>query len=117
MRRALIVLFLIATFGSGLAVAENRNYTKPIESVWDAAIKAVRDVDFVLLDSNRMEHEFEMRTKSWYSHKTGMTMEVTLVATSDSSTTISVTAADPERAKKLAKHIAEYLVALDERMD
>lgn len=117
MRKAITLLFALVVLSSGIATAENRDYDRPINSVWDAAIKAIRDVDFVLTDSDRSNYEFEMRTKSWYSHKTGMTMEVTLTATGDSSTTISVVAADPERAPKLAKHIAEYLLALDDRMD
>jgi hypothetical protein len=107
------LLFLAA----GLAeAAETRTYDRPIESTWDEAVKAVRDVDFVLTDSRRSEHRFTMRTKAWQSHKKGRTMEVELSG-DHLTATITVRAADPDQAGKLAKAIAKYMAALDKRMD
>ena len=113
--------FVIAATLFGLAAgmaeaADTRTYDRPLESTWDEAVKAVRDADMVLLDSDRSEHNFTMRTKAWHSHKKGRTMEVELNG-DQFTATVTVRAADPDEAVKLATAIARYMAVLDERMD
>jgi len=108
-----IVLALTAVVAGA---ADSRSYDRPIESTWDEAVKAVRDIDFVLLDSDRSEHHFTMRTKSWHSHKKGREIAVELSG-DHTQTTVTVRAAKSDEAVKLAKAIARYMEALDERMD
>ncbi len=117
MQRAVIVLcaFTILLSATFLA-ADSRSYERPIGTVWDHAVKAVRDVDFVLIDSNRSEHEFTMRRKSKLNHKKGLVMEVKLSG-DHTHATIHVRAANPEKIEKAAKHIRKYLDALDRRLD
>ncbi len=115
-RQFIIVATLLALAAVVAGAAETRSYDRPIESTWDEAVKAIRDVDFVLVDSRRSEHRFTMRTKAWHSHKKGRTMEVELSG-DHLSATITVQATDPDKAAKLAKAIAEYMAALDKRMD
>lgn len=110
------VTILLALIAATAGAADTRTYDRPLESTWDEAVKAVRDVDFVLLDSDRSEHTFSMRTKSWRSHKKGREIEVELSG-DHTQATVTVRAADPDEAVKLAKAIARYMVALDERMD
>ena len=98
------------------AADDARTYERPINTVWDHAVKAIRDVGFVLIDSNRAEHELTMRTRSKLSHKRGLVMEVTLTG-DHTVATIHVRAADPEKVEKTAKHIRRYLDALDKRLD
>jgi len=118
MRRAfsvagIAVLVLIA----GLAVAaDTRTYDRTTESTWDEAVKAVSDADMVLLDSHRSEHTFTMRTKSWHSHKKGREMEVAITGDLQHAT-VTVRAANADEEAKLAKAIARYMAALDERMN
>lgn len=113
----IVILAALIILTAGLAeAAETRTYDRPIESTWDEAVKAVRDVDFVLTDSRRSEHRFTMRTKAWQSHKKGRSMEVELSG-DHLTATITVRAADPDQAAKLAKAIAKYMAALDKRMD
>ena len=108
---ALLVLTAVVA-----GAAETRSYQRPLETTWDEAVKAVRDADLVLLDSDRGDHHFTMRTKSWHSHKKGRVIEVELSG-NDLSATVTVRAADPDEEVKLEKAIAEYLAALDERMN
>lgn len=113
----IVILAALIILTAGLAeAAETRTYDRPIESTWDEAVKAVRDVNFVLTDSRRSEHRFTMRTKAWQSHKKGRSMEVELSG-DHLTATITVRAADPDQAAKLAKAIAKYMAALDKRMD
>jgi hypothetical protein len=106
--------------GTGVLVAhafeQSRTYDRSIEAVWDEAVKATRDVDFVLVDSDRSKHELSMRTKSKLSAKRGLQMNLKLVETSDG-TRVSVWPADQAKVKKTAKHITKYLQALDKRID
>lgn len=116
-RTALVAGITLVVLAAGIAGAtDTRTYDRTLETTWDAAVKAVRDVDFVILDSDRSEHHFTMRTKSWHSHKKGRSMEVELSG-DQSSATVTVRATDPDDVKKVAKAIARYLEALDERMD
>lgn len=118
MRRTacLVGIVLLALVAGVAGAAETRTYDRTLESTWDEAVKAVRDVEFVILDSDRSEHRFTMRTKAWYSHKKGRSMEVE-VSGDLSSATVTVRATDPDDATKVAKAIARYMAALDERMD
>jgi hypothetical protein len=111
------VCIAVLVFVAGVAAAaDTRTYDRPIESTWDEAVKAVTDADMVVLDSHRSEHTFTMRTKSWHSHKKGREMEVAI--TGDLQTaTVTVRAANPDEESKLAKAIARYMAALDERMN
>lgn len=116
-RPAIVVAITLVALAVGIAAAtETRTYDQTLESTWDEAVKAARDIEYVILDSDRSEHRFTMRTKAWYSHKKGRSMEVE-VSGDLSSATVTVRAADPEDAAKVAKAIARYLEALDDRMD
>jgi len=116
-RSRFVIVATLLILAAGVAgAADTRTYDRPIESTWDEAVKAARDADMVLLDSDRSEHRFTMRTKSWHSHKKGRAMEVELSG-DQFTATVTVRAVDPDEAAKLAKAIANYLAALDERMD
>jgi hypothetical protein len=108
---ALLVLTAVVTLAS-----ESRTYQRPLESTWDEAIKAVRDADLVMIDSDRSEHRFTMRTKVWYSRKKGHAIEVQLSG-DERATTVTARASDPEDEDIADKPIARYLEALDKRMD
>ena len=114
--RFVIVATLLVLAAGVVGAADTRTYDRPIESTWDEAVKAARDADMVMLDSDRSEHRFTMRTKSWHSHKKGRVIEVELSG-DQFTATVTVRAADPDEAGKLAKTIASYLAILDERMD
>lgn len=118
MRRGsfLVVTAVLVLAAAAVGAADSRTYQRPIESTWDEAVKAVRDADLVLLDSDRSEHRFTMRTKSWASHKKGRVIEVELNG-DELTTTVAVQAADSAEAVKLEKAIGLYLAALDDRMD
>lgn len=118
MRRTplLVGIALLALVAGVAGAADTRTYDRPLESTWDEAVKAVRDVEYVLVDSDRAEHLFTMRTKAWHSHKKGRAMEVELSG-DHLSATVTVRAADPDDAVKVAKAIARYMAALDQRMD
>jgi hypothetical protein len=111
-----VILTLLVLAAAMAGAADTRTYQRPIESAWDEAVKAVRDADLVLLDSDRAEHRFTMRTKSWASHKKGRVIEVELNG-DELTTTITARAADPAEGAKLEKAIASYMAALDDRMD
>jgi hypothetical protein len=110
---AAILLVMAAGFVLG---ADTRSYDRPLEVTWDEAVKAVRDAELVLVDSDRSEHRFTMRNTKWYSHKKGRTMEVELSG-NETEATVSVRAVDPDDERTLGKAIARYMAALDERMD
>jgi predicted kinase len=111
---AITTVLVLTTMVAG--AADSRTYDRPLESTWDEAIKAVRDADLVVIDSDRSEHRFTMRTQAWHSHKKGRVIEVELSG-NDLTTTVTARAADPSEAVKLAKAIALYFQALDERMN
>ena len=117
MRRALalsaaLALLIVSIAGAG----QTRTYDTTLEVTWDAAVKSVRDVDFVLMESDRGEHIFTMRTKSKISHKRGLRMRVELTR-SGGQTAVHVESIDPRKAEKAARHISNYLNALDQRLD
>lgn len=95
--------------------ADSRVYDAPIERVWDEAVKATRDADLVLTDSDRSEHWFTMKTPPKTLAKT-VDFEVTLEQTGEQ-TRVEVRSTNAEGTKKSAKRIAAYLAAVDERMD
>jgi hypothetical protein len=118
MRRVTFGLLLVAlAAGTVVTAGESRTYDSSLSVTWDAAVKTVRDVDFVLVDSDRDDNTFEMRTKSKWTHKRGLHMRVTLSPVGPGTTTIEVVAVNPDKAKRLASRIAAYLESLDRRLD
>ncbi len=115
-RTFIVVSTLLVLIAAVAGAVDTRTYERPLETTWDEAVKAVRDAEFVLLDSKRSEHHFTMRTKSWHSSKKGRVIEVELSG-DHTSATVTVRAANPDEEIKLAKAIARYMAALDERMD
>ena len=115
-RRSVAVVAVLVLAVTYVGATDSRTYDRPLESSWDEAVKAVRDADLVMLDSSRSEHHFTVRTKAWHSAKKGRVIEVHLSGDL-SSTTVTARAGDPEDAPKVAKAIARYLAALDDRMD
>jgi len=107
---------LLLLCGSVTMAGELRSYEVDLNVAWEAAVKTVRDVSYVLVDSDREEGVFVMRNKSKLNHKKGYFMEVSLSRAGDT-TTVQVVAADPTKAKRTAKHITRYMNALDERLE
>ena len=117
MKAGRMFVFCLALFVAAAALAgESRTYETSLDLAWDAAVKTVRDVEFVLVDSDRDEGHFVMRNRSKLNHKKGYFMEVVLTR-SGQTVSIRVVAADPSKAKRTAKHITRYLAALDERLE
>lgn len=112
-RRALAVTLGVLVLGGAVVLAgQARSYDRPIEVTWDEAVKAVRDAELYVSDSNRSEHWFVMRTK----RKGGYEMRVTLFGT-EQQATVQVDAVDPRDDDRTVKHIRRFLDALDRRMD
>jgi hypothetical protein len=105
-----VVLLVAAVAGAD----GSRFYPKSVELVWDEAIKAVRDADLVLTDSNRSEHWFEMKTPEKTVKRT-VRFEVRLVS-SGTGTQVTVRGTDRAGTNRSDKMIDRYLNALDERM-
>ena len=117
MRRVLLVVAVVVLLAPGLALAQqSRTYDKGLETVWDHAVKAARDVNFVVVDSNREDHVLIIRTTSKLSHKRGLEMRVGLQGDLER-TAVTVSAVDPSRRDKAQKHIAKYLEQLDRRLE
>jgi hypothetical protein len=117
MRSWLIACLCIAVLApAGTAAAgDSRTYDRPIEMVWDEAVKAIRDADLVLSDSKRAEHWFTMKTQARALTR-NTHFEVELTQAGDR-TTVRVRSTDEEGSKKSIKVIARYLDALDARLD
>lgn len=112
-RRALVVTVTGLLLAGTLVLAgQARSYNKPIEVTWDEAVKAVRDAELYVSDSNRSDHWFVMRTK----RKGGYEMRVTLFGT-EQQATVQVDAVDPGDSERSEKHIRRFLDALDRRLD
>jgi len=112
-RRVVAVAVVVLLLGGVAALAgQARTYEKPIEVTWDEAVKAVRDAELYVADSNRPEHWFVMRTK----RKGGHEIKVSLFGTLQEAT-VQVEAVDPEDDQRTAKHVSRFLDALDRRMD
>ncbi len=112
---SLLVVAAVIALAAPAPAADSRSYDKPIEVVWDEAVKAIRDADMVLTDSKRPEHWFTMKTE-------GKTLSRTLhfkvdLAQSGSRTEVSVRADEEDASKRSAEVVTRYLEALDRRMD
>ena len=107
----LVVMCVAAAVASA---ADVRSYDKSIELVWDEAVKAARDVELVVTDSDRTEHWFTMETPKKTLART-VRFEVRLTA-SGSGTQVAVKATEDAGSSKSEKTIARYLDALDHRM-
>jgi len=106
---------LIIAMAVPALAADSRSYGKPIEVVWDEAVKAIRDADMVLTDSKRPEHWFTMKTEGKTFASTRH-FEVELTQSGER-TEVSVRAVEEDGSKKSIEVIARYLEALDRRMD
>jgi len=93
---------------------DSRTYGKSIELTWDEAVKAIRDADLVMTDSNRSEHWFTMRSTKKSLAKTAY-LEVTLTATGNG-TLVAVRELENAGSTRSVKMVARYLEALDQRM-
>lgn len=112
-RRALAVAVVVLLLGGVSALAgQARTYGTPIEVTWDEAVKAARDAELYVADSNRSEHWFVMRTK----RKGGYEIKVTLFGTLEEAT-VQVDAVDPRGDERTVKHVNRFLDVLDRRMD
>ncbi len=101
---------------AALANAAERSYARPLETVWDEAVKAVRDAELVVVSSDRDNHLLLLRNKAWYSSKKGLQIRVTLSG-SDGAVVVRAEAVDPDTEERLAKAITKYLEALDARLN
>lgn len=100
---------------SMVPAADNRTYDAPIERVWDEAVKATRDANLELTDSDRSEHWFTMQTPKKTLART-VYFEVRL-SQSGERTTVSVRALADEGSNKSLKVISRYFAALNERLN
>ena len=111
------VVFVTAILLAGAMVvsaSDSRTYTKGIETVWDEAVKASRDAELVVTESDREEHRFRMKTPKKAMSKS-VSFEVRL-AESGSGTAVTVTELDDPGSTKSAKAVAAFFEALDARM-
>ena len=113
--RIAVLCILVFAVVSVAAAGDSRVYNAPIERVWDEAVKATRDVDLVLTESDRSEHHFTMETPKKTLSRT-VEFEVTLGQTGDQ-TEVAVRAVAEDGSKKSIKVIAKYLAALDKRLN
>jgi hypothetical protein len=112
----MIVCLLIAMVAVNALVwaGDSRTYQKSIELTWDEAVKAIRDADLTLTDSNRSEHWFTMVTPKKSLAKT-VNFEVRLTETGGG-TQVVIEALDNAGSKRASNGIIRYLDALDKRM-
>ena len=113
--RILFITTILAAGALVISAADIRTYTRSIEPVWDEAVKATRDADLVLTDSNRSEHWFQMESPPKTLKRT-VHFEVTLTQTGDQ-TMVTVREDGDEPSSRSVKLIAKYLNALDDRMN
>jgi len=113
MKIACVAVVLIA-FAAVLPAADSRSYGKTIELTWDEAVKAARDAELTVTDSNRSEHWFTMKSaKKTLSKSVNLEVSVTEAG---SETRVEVRELDYAGTKKSYKAIAAYFAALDKRM-
>jgi hypothetical protein len=113
MRRMLIVTAAVLLGLAALALAgQSRTYVKPVESTWDEAVKAVRDVGYFVSDSNRDEHWLVFHTR----RNGGHVVKVSLTGSAQA-TTVQVGAVDPDDDEDATSYVTKYLAALDKRMN
>jgi hypothetical protein len=94
--------------------AETRSYGKSLELVWDEAVKAVRDAELVVVDSDRSEHWLTMATPKKTMSKS-IRFEVELTR-GEGETLVTVRSLDQPGSKKSLKAIAAYFEAMERRM-
>jgi len=82
--------------------------------VWDEAVKAARDAELEVTDSDRSEHWFTMEAPKKTLSK-AVNFEVRLTA-AGSGTQVAVHSTDKPGSKKSEKNIAAFFDALDKRM-
>jgi hypothetical protein len=118
MKRLTVPLLLagFALIASVAVAAMAQTYDRPLELTWDEAVKASRDVGYILEDSNRSEHEFRMRAPSRLNRKKGLRMDVRL-SFDGAATTVHIQATNPARDEEAAKYMRKYFLALDDRLD
>ncbi len=112
------VVFVTAILLAGAMVvsaSDSRTYTKGIETVWDEAVKATRDADLEVSDSNRSEHWFRMETPKKTLKRT-VHFEVKLTQSGDH-TVVAVRSVDDDGSRRSIKVIAKYFDALGTRMN
>jgi len=97
-----------------LSAADVRSYDKSIELVWDEAVKAARDAELEVTDSDRSEHWFTMEAPKKTLSK-AVSFEVRLTP-SGNGTQVAVHSTDKPGSKKSEKNIAAFFDALDARM-
>lgn len=96
------------------SAAETRSYDRSLELVWDDAVKAARDAELVLTDSDRADHWFTMETPpKTFSSSVGF--EVTLERVGDE-TEVTVRALDRPDSKKSQRAMAAFFEALERRL-
>ena len=111
--RIVWIALLITAVGVAWA-GDRRTYDKSIETVWDEAVKATRDAELDLIDSDRSEHWFIAETpKKGLSGKASF--EVRLERSGDHT---NVVTRDVEGAgsNKIQKAQAAFFDALEKRM-
>ena len=108
-----VVVLAIMVVATAVA-ASSRTYDQSIELVWDEAVKASRDAELVVTESDREEHRFRMKTPKKALSKS-VSFEVRLASTG-AGTTVTVTELDDPGSTKSAKAIAAFFEALDARM-
>jgi len=112
-RRTLCVtLMLVIGLGALGLASQGRSYSKPLGSVWDEAVKAVRDANYYVSDSNRDEGWFVFHTRRKGGHEIKVQLQGNATQTS-----VKVGALDPSEDEDCEDHVADYLVALDKRLD
>ena len=113
--RVICVSCLLIVVAVAAWAGDSRTYQRSIEPVWDEAVKAVRDADLVLTDSDRSEHWFTMKTEAKTLSRS-YHFEVRLSQNGDI-TTVTVDETDHQGSKKSRNVIARYLAALHDRMN
>lgn len=107
-----VVLVAVTAF---VWAADRRSYDKSIETVWDEAVKASRDAELVLVDSDRNEHWFILETpKKSLSKK--ISFEVSLEQAGNV-TNVVVEDIEGAGSNKSRKKIAAFFDALEKRMN
>ncbi len=114
--RTFRILSVVAVILVALVVSasDRRSFDKSIETVWDEAVKATRDAELELIDSDRSEHWFIVETPKKSLAKT-VSFEVRLEQAGDHT---NVLTRDLEGAgsKKMQKTQAAFFDALEKRM-
>ena len=112
--RRILCVFLVVVVAVVVSAADRRTYDKSIETVWDEAVKATRDAELDLIDSDRSKHWFIAETpKKGLSGKASF--EVRLERSGDHTNVITRDVAGAG-SKKIQKAQAAFFDALEKRM-